>query len=169
MRFLKWLVVIFLAFGLVLGGAFVTAGLLMRAERTFTNEIEINAPTETVWQVLTDKGRYAEWQDKVEKVEAIDDKNWVEYAKGAPAPLKFSIVSDERPQKMEFHYTMGESYDGRWIGEITPTANGVKLKTIDSNHAKDWFTKIFTGLFFDLDSFGKEWNSKLKQRVENVK
>lgn len=169
MKFLKWLVGIFFAFWLVLGIAFVAAALLMPAERSFTNEVEINAPAERVWQVLTDKTRYAEWQDKIERVEPIDDKHWIEYAKGAPAPLKFSVVTDERPRKMEFHYTMGDSYEGHWTGEITPTAAGVKLKTTDSNHAKDWFTKVFTGLFFDMDSFAKEWNSKLKQRVESVK
>lgn len=169
MKVLKWPAGILAAILLFLVAAFVAAGLMMPAERSFTNEVEINAPADKVWQVLTDRTRYAEWQNKIERVEAIDEKNWIEYAKDAPAPLRFSVVRDDRPQEMELHYAMGDSYEGRWTGEITPTATGVKLRTTDSTHAKDWFTKVFTGLFFDLDSFAKDWNSKLKQRVETVK
>lgn len=138
-------------------------------KRSFTNEVEIGAPAEKVWEVITDKKSYAEWQTAIAKVEIIDDKTWLEYPKDAPEPLKFSVAKDERPTRMEFHYTMGDSFSGHWKGEITPTATGVRLRTTDSYKVDGWLTKILIGLFFDMDSFAKDWNSKLKARVESFK
>ena len=149
-------------------GAIISAGLLIPAERGFTNEIEINAPVEKVWQVITDKKRYLEWQTQIENVEVIDEKNWIEYPKGVPDPLKFRVANDERPARMEFEYTMGDTYAGKWKGEIIPMGSGVRLRTDDSYHAKSWMTKIFVYTFFDLETFAKDWNTRLKRRVETL-
>jgi uncharacterized protein YndB with AHSA1/START domain len=148
--------------------AAVAAGSLIPAERSFPNEIEIKAPAEKVWQVVTDRNRYTEWQPNLTRVEVIDDKSWIEYPKDSPEPLRFTLAKDERPSRMEFAYTMGDSFDGRWTGDITPTATGVRLKTVDSYAAKSRMMKILVGMFFDLDKFAKEWNSRLKERVEKI-
>lgn len=153
---------------LILAAAIVIAGIAIPAGQSFENEIEINAPAERVWQVITDKSRYTEWQDQLDKVDVIDDKSWVEYPKGSPEPLKFSIASDERPSRMEFHYTMGDSFSGHWKGEITPSPSGVKLKTTDSYSTQGWLTKIMIYAFFDLGSFARDWNARLKTRVESL-
>ena len=146
--------------------AIIAAGILIPAERSFTNTVEINKPAVKVWQVITDKGKFAEWQTNLERVEVTDDKNWVEYPKDSPAPLKFTVANDNRPNGMAFDYTMGDKFEGTWHGHATPTATGVHLETVDSYVAKGWMTKILIYLFFDFDKFAKDWNSKLKQRVE---
>lgn len=148
--------------------AFIAAVMLIPAERSFTNEVDINAPAGKVWQVVVDRGKYTEWQTNLTRVEVTDEKNWVEYPKDSPEPLKFIMSKDERPNRMEFDYTMGDSFAGKWTGELTPTANGVSLKTVDSYAAKSWLTKILIYIFFDYDKFAKDWNKKLKQRVEKL-
>jgi len=166
MKIVKFLL---LATGLLIGiivAAFIAAGLLIPAERSFTNTVEINKPADMVWQVITDRGRYTEWQTNLTKVEVADDKNWVEYPKDSPEPLKFTIVNDNRPTGMAFGYKMGDSFEGTWHGHITPTTAGVQLETVDSYVAKGWVTKILIYLFFDFDKFAKDWNNKLKQRIE---
>lgn len=169
MRVLKIFLGIGAALLALLAIAFVAAGMMIPAEKSFTNEVEINAPAERVWQVVTDTQKYTEWQDQLTKVERIDDKNWVEYPKNSPEPLRFSVAKDERPSRMEFQYTMGDSFNGHWKGEITPSGSGVKLKTTDSYTAKGWLTKILLYTFFDMESFAKDWNSKLKRRVESYR
>jgi uncharacterized protein YndB with AHSA1/START domain len=154
------------AFVLVAGVA--VAGLMMPAEQSFENEIAIDASADEVWQVVTDKTRYTEWQTDLASVEIIDDANWVEYPKSAPEPLRFKLANDSRPGRMEFSYMMGDAMHGHWAGDITPTATGVRLRTVDSYRADGWMMKIVMGMFFDLDSFAKSWNSKLKQRVEST-
>ena len=58
---------------LVVTLAIVVAGFFVPAERSFANEIDINAPADKVWQVLTDKKRYTEWQTQLKpRVETPD-------------------------------------------------------------------------------------------------
>jgi len=165
LRFLLGVAGVFLA---VCVFAFLVAVFTLPASQSFENEVEIAAAAEKVWEVVADKKRFTEWQTQLEKIEVIDGRNWVEYPKGSPEPLKFSLAGDERPAKMEFRYTMGDSFSGHWKGEISPAADGVRLKTTDSYAARGWLTKIFIYAFFDMDSFANDWNSKLKQRVESL-
>lgn len=169
MRTFKRLLVAVLLLVLCLLVVFVAAGLTIPSERSFTNEIAIDVPADEVWDVIMDKDRYAEWQTQLERVEVIDSHNWLEYPKGAPDALRFRLVKDERPTSMEFHYTMGDNFSGHWKGEISSTATGVRLKTTDSYRAAGWPTKIMIYTFFDMESFAKDWNSKLKQRAEKLK
>ena len=168
MRLLKILLLVLVVIIVLCGAAFIVAGLVIPEERSFTNEIEINAAAETVWQVVNDRGKYTAWQTNLTRVEVIDDNSWIEYPKDSPQPLRFSLAKDERPARMEFNYTMGESLGGKWLGEISRTANGVRLKTEDSYAAKGWLTKILLAAFFDMDGFAKDWNQRLKQRVESL-
>ncbi len=169
MRVLKILFVTVVVLAVLVVVAIVGAGSFIPAERSFTNEIDINAPAEKVWEVVTDRARYTEWQPNLTRVEIVDDKNWVEYPKDSPDPLRFTLAKDERPSQMEFAYKMGDGFDGRWAGSITPSVTGVRLKTVDSYTAKGTKMKILIGMFFDLDKFAKEWNGRLKERVEKIK
>jgi hypothetical protein len=167
MKIVKAVSLVILAFFGLIVLAFVAAGMLIPAEKSFTNSVEINAPATQVWQVLTDKQRYPEWQTKLARVEVIDDRNWIEYPKDAPEPLRFTLAKDERPWAMSFDYKMGDSFSGSWTGRLATTTSGVRLETIDSYAAKGWVTKILMYIFFDFDQFAKDWNTKLKQRVES--
>ena len=168
MRILKKLLIAVAAVILVVTLAIVVAGFFVPAERSFSNEIDINAPADRVWGVLTDKKRYTEWQTQLERVEITDDRHWIEYPKDAPEPLSFQLENDSRPWSMEFSYTMGSAMHGHWKGEITPTANGVRIKTTDAYTTSSWLMKMLMGAFFDLDEFAKDWNNKLKQRAETL-
>ena len=168
MRILKKLLIATAVLVLVVALAIVILGSLVPAERSFTNEIDINAPPDKVWQVLTDKKRYTEWQTQLERVEITDDQHWTEYPKDAPEPLSFQLEEDGRPSSMEFSYTMGSAIHGHWKGEMTSTPNGVRLRTTDGYKTNSWLMKLMLGVFFDLDKFAKDWNNKLKQRVETL-
>ena len=166
---MKILKIPLIGFGILialLAATFVAAGLIIPANRSFTNEIDINAPAETVWNVATDRSKYTEWQTSLTKVDVIDDRHWVEHPRDSPDPLKFEQTGDGRPTSMTFQYTMGNSFDGKWTGTITPQDAGVHLSTVDSYTTRGWFAKIFVYLFFDYDKFAKDWNQRLKTRAE---
>jgi hypothetical protein len=69
---------------------------------------------------------------------------------------------------MDFSYTMGNAMYGHWKGETTPTASGVRLRTTDSYKTDGWLMKMMMGAFFDMNAFAKDWNERLKQRVETL-
>jgi|ERR1043166_6325978 hypothetical protein len=160
-------IAILLLFAVVLL-AFIAAGVFIPAEQSFTNSVEITAPADKVWQVLTDRSRFPEWQTNLSKVEVVDDRNWMEYPKDAPEPLRFTLAKDDRPSAMSFGYKMGDYFAGEWNGRVTPTATGVRLETVDGYVAKGWVTKILMYIFFDFDKFAKDWDGRLKQRVETL-
>ncbi len=164
MRIFKILLLVRGALFVIAIVAFVMAGVLIPAERSFTNEIEINAPAQNVWQVFADSSKYTEWQTDLTKVEIADDKIWTEYPRNSPEPLKFTVGKDQRPDSMAFEYRMGDKIEGTWYGYATQA--GVRLQTLDVYIAKDWFTKIMLYFLIDLDRFVKDWNYKLKQQVE---
>ena len=168
MRIVKKLLVIAAVGILVVAVGVTILGFFVPAEREFANEIEVDAPADRVWQVITDKARYTEWQTQLERVEIVSDEEWIEYPKDYPEPLHFQLVRDGRPSRMEISYKLGDAMHGHWSGEITPTAKGVKLKTIDGYQTHSWMMKMMLGSFFDLDAFAKDWNSKLKQRAETL-
>jgi uncharacterized protein YndB with AHSA1/START domain len=166
MRIVK---VLLLAVGLLVvltAFCFLAAGLWIPAERSFTNEIEIKAPAEKVWEVVNDRSKYTEWQTNLERVEVINERDhmggpfWIEYPKDSPQPLKFWEQKDERPARMEFEYSMSQYFQGSWKGEIMPTEKGVRLRTVDSYRTEDWMTKIMIYAF-------STWISSRKIGMEN--
>lgn len=168
MRYLKWFVVISAGVWAALAVAFAAGVMVIPAEKSFTNEVDIAATPEQVWQVIFDQKHYTEWQTSIVRVEIKDEKNWIEYSKDAPDPMHFTIVTDKRPAEAELHYIMGDDFNGHWHGTIQPVAGGVKLTTMDSYKVDGWFAKVLIGTLFDMDKVAKDWNSKLKTRVESL-
>ena len=122
MSIVKKLLVIAAVGILVVAVTVVVLGFFVPTERSFTNEIDIDVPADRVWQVMTDRQRYPEWQDQLDRVEIISDQEWIEYPKDSPEPLRFQLVNDGRPSRMEVSYSMGDAMHGHWLGEMTPTA-----------------------------------------------
>lgn len=169
--------ILLLAVGLLVllcGAAYLVAGILIPAERSFKNSVEIEASPEAVWNVITDKGKYMEWRPNLDRVEVINERDhmggsyWIEYPKDSPQLRKFTELTDERPMRMEFDYSMGQDFLGNWKGSIRPTDSGVVLTTVDSYKTNGWLAKITVYIFFDMDRFAKDWNVRLKQRVESL-
>ena len=90
MSILKKLLIAAVVVVLLLAGSVVVAGFFIPAGRSFTNEVNIDAPAEKVWQAITDRERYTEWQTQLERVEIIDDTNWIEYPKSRPGAFEIS-------------------------------------------------------------------------------
>ncbi|MBK9154446.1 MAG: SRPBCC family protein [Chloracidobacterium sp.] len=148
--------------------AILVAVLIIPAERSFVNEVVIDAPPEKVWAVINDRERFPEWQAKVKSVDTVDAKTWLEHIEGSADPLRFAVAVDERPRRMEFHYTMGDSFSGHWRGETVAEGPGTRLTTTDSYKAEGSLTKVLIYAFFDMENFAKDWNAQLKSRVESL-
>lgn len=148
---------------------FILAGLLIPAEKSFTDTTSIEATPETVWTVLRDVKSFPEWQDQVSSVEIENDDSWTEVTESA-GPLRFKVVRAEKPTLLEIHYSSESGVKGEWLGELTSADGGKKtqLKTTDRSKVESWIAKVFMSMFFDLEEFAKDWNQKLKKRAEKL-
>ena len=148
--------------------AYIIGGLVIPGNKTFIQETEINASPEIVWKILIDRESYPEWQNKLSKVEIVDDNNWKEHVKDVGI-VDFKFVKREELKLLELKYSMGKSYKGEWLGELKPIGDGkMILKTTDKIEISSWTMKILMTMFFDLDEFATSWNKSLKTQAESV-
>ncbi|NNE98880.1 MAG: hypothetical protein HKN25_07655 [Pyrinomonadaceae bacterium] len=168
MKLSRILIAFVLGLVCLLGIGFVLGGVLIPAEKSFTQETEIDASAETVWKVLTEREKYTEWQDKLSAVKIIDENRWVEIVKDV-GPIDFYFVRKEKPKTLEIKYATPSGVDGQWLGEIKPVSYGrTVITTTDKSIVKSWIAKIFMSMFFDIEEFAKDWNQKLKARAESL-
>jgi len=168
MKVLKIVAISLVALVLVVGLIFLALGLILPDEVLVKNAIEIDATPDKIWQVMDEREKDNEWVPNIEKVEIIDDKKWKEFPKGSDRAIIFEVVKIQRPEKYEVKYEMEGFMSGQWRGTLFETEKGTLLRTEDKIIHKSWFGKIMMPLFFDLDSFAKEFNKKFKERVESL-
>ena len=148
--------------------AFVAAAILIPAKKSFTQEMEINAPREIVWEVLNDRDKYAEWQDQLTGIEIKDDRHWTETTVDGQL-LEMTLVSAEQPSSMRLSYKIGENFKGAWHGELREVSRDKTIiRTTDSTEIDSPIMKVTVAMFFDIEEFAKGWNLKLKDRAESI-
>ena len=146
----------------VLAVAFAVAAIVIPGEKSFTQETEINASREAVWEVLNDKAKYPEWQDQLTKVEIKDAKNWTEFTQNTD-PIEFTETSSEENVSLKL------SYKGTWTGELRRISpDKTILRTTDTSEVSSVVMKVMMAMFFDIEDFAKDWNQKLKKRAETL-
>jgi carbon monoxide dehydrogenase subunit G len=167
MKIIKKLAIGLLLLIVTLGIVFITLGLFLPDEIIVTKETQINAPPETVWQVMDEQEKYQEWMPNVEKVEVINENKWKEHLKDSEVPIIFETVNLQKPERYELKYQMENLMDGGWVGNLEKTEYGTLLKTEDKITHKSWIGKIMMPLFFNLETFAENFNQQLKKRAEN--
>ncbi len=73
--------------------AFVALGIFI-TEVEYENNLEINAPIDAVWDLLTDHSRSTEWMDQLEKFELLEGEH---QRVGTKMLLEFESAQDQKP------------------------------------------------------------------------
>ncbi len=82
---------------------------------------EFNCNIEKLWSVITDNTKYA-WRSDLSKIEIIDDKHFIEYAKNN-FPTYFIITSKQKFKEYKFDIE-NANIKGKWIGLFKKLPNG---------------------------------------------
>lgn len=85
---------------------------------------EFNCDIEKLWNLITDNTKYA-WRSDLSKIEIIDDRHFIEYAKNN-YPTYFTIASKEKLKEYKFDIE-NTNIKGRWIGIFKELENGKVL------------------------------------------
>ncbi len=82
---------------------------------------EFNCDIEKLWNIITDNTNYT-WRSDLSKIEIIDDKHFIEYAKNN-YPTYFTITSKENLKEYRFDIE-NTNIKGKWTGIFKELSNG---------------------------------------------
>lgn len=82
---------------------------------------EFNCDIEKLWNIITDNTKYA-WRSDLSKIEIIDDKHFIEYAKNNYLTY-FTITSKIHLKEYKFDIE-NTNIKGKWIGIFKKLDNG---------------------------------------------
>jgi len=137
------------------------------------NEIEIHATPERVWEILTDFGKYPEWNPLLCRAEgklAIGEKVNLTARSGSNDMNLLCTVTNVEPNRQfswQFHVILPFLFRGEHFFKIEP---------IDEHRVRFIDREVFHGLLVPLQAKNLETNAKpamiemgeaLKRRVEN--
>jgi uncharacterized protein YndB with AHSA1/START domain len=144
----------------VLVGFVAILGLSVPRDHFATSRIRLRQSPDTVWAVMRDFARTAEWWPDVSAVRQLPDlggrERWEESTRMGTVGL---IVADERPPhflKTTIDTTGGSSFGGDWLHAIAPTGNGTMVTITERGWVSNpLFRSIgnVTGYFGTIDSY----------------
>ncbi len=82
---------------------------------------EFNCDIKKLWKIITDNTNYT-WRSDLSKIEIIDDKHFIEYAKNN-YPTYFTITSKENLKEYKFDIE-NTNIKGKWTGIFKELSNG---------------------------------------------
>lgn len=122
---------------------------------------EFNCNIEKLWSVITDNTRYA-WRSDLSKIEIIDDKHFIEYAKNN-YPTYFTITSKKKLKEYKFDME-NTNIKGKWIGLLKILDNGkVLLDFTEEIETNNFIMKLFAKTY--LKSMQKRYMRDLEKEV----
>jgi hypothetical protein len=142
--------------------------------KEISTEIEINAPAEKVWQVLTDFAHFPDWNPFIREIIGS-------VVEGSRLEIHISTSSGKNRTYKPTLTKIEPNHELRWYGKglLPGLLNGERIFTIEQlaqNHVRMIHREIFTGLgaFLTGDRMDKdihhsfeEMNNALKRKIEH--
>lgn len=122
---------------------------------------EFNCGIEKLWNIITDNNKYA-WRSDLSKIEIIDDKHFIEYAKNN-YPTYFTITSKEYLKEYKFDIE-NANIKGEWIGLFKELPNGnVELDFTEEIETNNFIMKLLVKPY--LKSMQKRYMKDLDREI----
>ncbi|MCI8310133.1 MAG: polyketide cyclase [Clostridia bacterium] len=123
---------------------------------------EFNCNIEKLWSIITDNTQYA-WRSDLSKIEIIDDKHFVEYAKNN-FPTYFTITSKEYLKEYKFDIE-NTNIKGKWVGVLKKLENGnVRLDFTEEIETNNFIMKLLAKQY--LKSMQKRYMRDLEKELQ---
>lgn len=107
-----------------------------------TMRAELSRPLETVWNLVTDLGRW-NWRSDLDRIEVTGERTFVEYTKDGYA-TKFTITCLEPMSRYGFDME-NSNMQGAWTGDFTETEGGCAIVFTEDVRAKKVLMAPFVG------------------------
>lgn len=122
---------------------------------------EFNCNIEKLWSIITDNTKYA-WRSDLSKIEIIDDRHFIEYAKNN-FPTYFTITTKQELKEYKFDIE-NANIKGKWIGLFKNLPNGsVELDFTEEIETNNFIMKLLAKPY--LKSMQKRYMRDLEKEV----
>jgi hypothetical protein len=140
--------------------------------RVLRKEIEIDAPPERVWLVLTDLGSYAEWNPFIQRIAGRLEKGAHLEVRIAPPDgramtFKPAVQEVEEGRELRWlgRFLLPGLFDGEHSLRIEPLADG-RSRFVQSERFNGLLVGLFGRTLAKTERGFEQMNEQLKRRVE---
>lgn len=140
-------------------------GLSIPSQQIATVEINIHAPVDRVWQIITSWEEQPKWRTTVSKVKVNSPQSFVEYPTHGD-PITFHVISAVPSQKLELK--MSGAVLGGYVAKLTTKADVTVFSANEFVTIENPFLRTVNKVFFNLDSFAQQYAQELKQYAEST-
>ncbi len=173
---LKWLLIGVAALvGLVALVAVV--GVLLPREHSAASSIVVGQPPDSVWPLVRDVGRLADWWPDVERVEQVEDaagrEVWRQHLR-VGAAMSIVVTEDVPPTRFvtEIDAPEGAPFGGSWTYEIRAVNGGTRVTITEDGWIANPFFRLMANVVFGLhgtmDSYLEALGHRLDEDVQPV-
>jgi uncharacterized membrane protein len=144
-------------------------GCFLPKQRKARKVVEFEAPVDTIWEVVSDMGRQAEWRPSVKRVEVQLNGDqlarWVEYPQSG-LPIFFKMMLCQKPSLMEFEFTDQKVFKGYWAGEFQSLPDRrTRLSITETAEISHPVMRVLSYLFFNMDRSIEEYLGEVRNRL----
>ena len=143
-------------------------------EKEIVTEIEINAPSSRVWQILTDFEKYSTWNPFIKKISGKPTKDeklevYMPDPRGGTMVLTPTVLVAERDRELRWlGKSEGDAFNGEHRFLIEPIENNNKVHFVQSEKFTGSMVASLEGwLDTAIKQNFEDMNRALKQRAEN--
>jgi hypothetical protein len=143
-------------------------GVRLPATRTAALRVEINAPPERVWRVLTDVAAQPRWRPDLATVEVIDAtpgrERWIERPRRGP---EIHFTTRSRVELREWQLEFRGPAEGTWRGRLEPLPGGkTRLEVEEAATIRNPWQRALARMVFDPQQFLADYAARLATTAE---
>jgi hypothetical protein len=166
MKIVMWIAIVLAAHA----ADMLVVGLLRPATHVASTEAEYATAPGTLWEVIADLPRWAEWNPDIESMERLPDREGREVwmARGGWGDLPTEVVRSE-PTRLLETFVDGGAFSGTWVYELSPAGSGTLLRVTERGEVSNPFFRammIFHDNYESMRTFHTALAERIGERVE---
>jgi hypothetical protein len=148
--------------------AIVLIGWRLPVSHVATSAVQLKAPPESVFALISTPENYPAWRADVKKVDVMLEQGRTRFREqGSNGPILFEVAEKLAPRR--FVTAIADRslpFGGRWIYEITPTATGSELRITEEGEVYNpifrFVSRFIMGHTATIDSYLLAVQKRLK-------
>ena len=167
---MKWLVIVVATIALLVALTALVGSRLPRSHRA-SREQALAASPEAVWTAVTDVQAFPSWRTDVRTVQRLPDRDgrpvWIE--EGGSGKMTLAVERWEPPRILVVRIADPDlPFGGTWTYEITPAAEGSRLKITEDGEVYNPLFRFMARFVFGYEGTIGSYMSALEKRFSGA-